>query len=219
MRHIIVSFCSVFLFLTMNVMAQEPTMVYDGNKLRITVPSGRLEFQRDKIENQAIRNCFNWGGRESCLFMAQTQPYVLRPAGLSTDDDVSVPGIFNGEPITIKVEMKPAPVAKTNAGKQPKSSNNNTLLYVLLVVAIVALAVVILLLLRRKKGAKEEPSNVKYDPNVISIITDESKKYERGLEHVKTHLNEYLIFEMDHVFADTAVNKVYLSTALVKNLY
>ena len=221
MKNKIVLLCSAILFLTMGTMAQTPTMVFDGNKLSIMVPSGRLEFQRDAIGNEAIRNCFDWGGRESCMFMAQNDAYVFSPTGLSTDEVVSVPGIFNGESIVIKVEMRPAPVSKpvVTEDNSTKKATEGITLYIVIAVAVLAVLLILILILRRKKKAGEDPKNNKYDPNVISIIKDESVKYDRGLKHVMEHLNEYLMFDMNKVFADTSVNKVYLSTNLVKSLY
>lgn len=216
MKHKIVILCSAILFLALGAMAQEPTMVFDGSKLSITVPTGRLEFQRNDIGNAAIRDCFEWGGRENCMFMAQNEPYVFKPVGLSTDEQVSIPGIFNGEPITIKVEMKPAPKPKTPT--EPAKKDSNMLLYIILGVVLLAL-IAIIFILRRKKNKKDDPGQVKYDPSVISIIKDESVKYERGLAHVLEHPDEYLSFDMHTVFDDTCVNMVYLSTALVKKLY
>lgn len=215
MKHKIVILCTAILLLALGAVAQEPTMVFDGSKLRITVPTGRLEFRHDDIGNEAIRNCFEWGGRESCMFMANSEPYVFAPTGLSTDETVNVNGIFNDEPVVIPVEMRPAPVQPTTVAPQ---SRTNWMVYVLLVVVIIALIVVLILLRRSKRQAKTEP-NVKYDPSVISIIKDESVKYDHGLTHVTDHPNEYLSFDMDSVFDNTAVNKVYLSTALVKQLY
>ena len=214
MKHKIVLLCSAILFLTLGAVAQEPTMVFDGRYLTIDVPTGRLEFQRDAIGNEAIRNCFDWGGRENCMFMASNESYVFQPTGLSTEERVSVPGIFNGEPITLQVEMRPRIVTPP---VEPPREGPDALFYVLLVAGLTALTVVILFLCRKKK--KAGPAEVKYDPSVISIIKDESVKYERGLAHVNEHPNEYLSFDMNTVFADTAVNKVYLSTALVKKLY
>ena len=219
MKHRIALICSAILFLVMGVVAQEPTMVFDGTKLKITVPTGRLEFQRDAIDNEAIRNCFDWGGRESCMFMARNEDYVFKPVGLSTDETVSVPGIFNGEPIEIQVEMRPVqkPPTPVDPGGKPKVGKE-MMLYIILAAVLVVLLVVIFIL-RRKKPSKDDPSQTKYDPSVISIIKDESIQYEQGLAHVLEHPKEYLMFDMDTVFADTAVNKVYMSTALVKNLY
>ncbi len=216
MKTKILTLCSVLLLLLAEASAQEPTMVFDGSKLSINVPSGRLEFQRDAIDNAAIRDCFDWGGRESCMFMANTEPYVFRPVGLSTDETVSVPGVFNGEPVDINVEMRPAPVTVT---LDPSDSKDNGMTLYLILAAVIVALVVLILLLRRKRGGENTNNKVKYDPNVISIIKDESVKYEHGLDHVRSRLNEYLTFDMEHVFSDTAVNKVYLSTTLVKKLY
>ena len=216
MKHKIVILCSAILFLTLGAVAQEPTMVFDGSKLSISVPSGRLEFQRNDIGNTAIRDCFEWGGRENCMFMAQNEPYVFKPVGLSTDEQVTIPGIFNGEPITIKVEMQPAPKPQPTTEHNEKDSN--LMLYIILGVILVVL-IVVFFVLRSRRSKKDDPGNVKYDPSVISIIKDESVKYERGLTHVLEHPDEYLSFDMHTVFADTCVNKVYLSTTLVKKLY
>ena len=219
MKQKIVLLCSVILFLTMGAMAQMPTMVFDGSKLTITVPSGRLEFRRDAIGNKAIRDCFEWGGRETCMFMASGEAYVCTPVGLSTDETVSVPGIFNDEPIVIDVEMRPAPVAKPAPEDDFEESElQGMTLYLIVAVALVVLLALIFILRRKKKKGKET-QKTKYDPNVISIIKDESVKYERGLKHVMERLNEYLVFDMNKVFADTSVSKVYLSTDLVKKLY
>lgn len=217
MKHKIVFICAVFL-LSMKVLAQAPAMVFDGTKLSITVPSDRLELERDAIANEAIRDCFDWGGRDRCLFMANSEPYVFRPSGLNTDEEIIVPGIYNGEPVVIKVEVNIAPVTAPKVAVENKKGSNGTLLYIILAIVAVALMVLILFM-RRKKKRDDDPDSSKYDPSVISIIKDESVKYEHGLGHVKEHLNEYLVFDMDSVYADTAVNKVYLNTTLVKKLY
>ena len=213
-RRILFIFAAVMV-LTATLPAQEPTMVFDGTKLSITVPTGRLELTREGTTNEAIRNSFNWAGGESCVFMASNQPYVFRPVGLSTDEPVTVQGTFNDKPISIQVEMKPVakPVQPQEPSKMEKS--NGMLLYIIIGVVLLVL-VALLVLLKRKK--KKDPG-MKYDPNVISIIKDESISYEHGLKHVKAHLDEYLTFDMNTVFADTAVNKVYLGTELIRKLY
>jgi len=215
MKHRIILLWSVWMFLSLGAMAQQPTMVYDGSKLRIKVPSGSLQFEKDSIANEAIRNSFDWEGRSDCRFMASPEAYELRPVGLSTDDEVSVKGIYNGEPISIQVEMRPVvkPVAPT--GDAAKKSDSKMLILIIVVAALVVVALIVLII---RKKRKKEPK-VTYDPGVISIIKDESVQYERGLKHVKEHLNEYLIFDMDMVFADSTINKVYLNTGLVKKLY
>ena len=218
MKHRIALICSAILFLALGAVAQEPTMVFDGNKLSITVPTGRLEFQRDAIECEAIRDCFEWGGRESCIFMARNEAYIFKPTGLSTEEPVTVQGVFNGEPIAIDVEMRPA---KLTPPIHEPDEGTFTISYGLIAAVLVALVLFALFIIlgRRKKAAKEESNGVKYDPSVISIIKDESVNYEHSLKHVEEHPNEYLMFDMNEVFEDTAVNKVYLSTALIKNLY
>ena len=218
MKHRLVLICSAILFLVLGARAQGPTMVFDGNKLSINVPSGRLEFKNSEIENEAIRNCFEWGGRENCMFMARSDAYVFRPTGLSTDEKVSIQGVYNGEPITITVEMRP--VQKTQPTIPGEKSKEGPSMVLLIIATVVALAVLVLVfyLLRRKKVTKETDT-VKYDPNVISIIKDESIKYEHGLSHVVAHPNEYITFDMDSVYDDTAVKKVFLSTGLIKKLY
>lgn len=215
MKNRIVILCSAILFLALGAVAQEPTMVFDGNKLSIMVPTGRLEFQREAIDNEVIRNCFEWGGRESCLFMANNEPYVFKPVGLSIDDSLNVSGIFNDEPIVIQVEMRPAPILHP-VSENPKKLSD-AIIYIILAAIIVVLGIVILIL--RRKKTTEKTKGTPYDPNVISIIKDESVKYEHGLAHVLERQNEYLTFDMNTVFSNTAVNKVYLSTALVKKLY
>ena len=217
MRHRIALICSAILFLVVGAVAQEPTMVFDGTKLKITVPSGRLEFQRDSIKNEAIRNCFDWGGRENCIFMASNQPYVFKPVGLSTNETVSVLGLFNGKPITIQVEMRPEAKLPPEPSVGKESVWKEYMLYIILGAVLVVLLVVIVIL--RKRGSKNDPSQTKYDPSVISIIKDESVKYDRGLAHVLENADDYLTFDMDTVFADTSVRKVYLSTTLAKQLY
>lgn len=215
MKHRIALICAVICAFALEAKAQGPAMVFNGSKLTINVPTGRLEFQRDAIENEAIRDCFEWGGRESCIFMASNEAYVFQPTGLSTDEAVSVTGIFNGEPIVINVEMKPAPVKPT---PEPSKTNTNWIVFVILGVVIAALVVTIVFMRRSRKRVNHGPE-VKYDPDVISIIKDESIKYESGLNHVIAHPNEYMAFDMNSVFTDTAVNKVYLKTDLVKRLY
>ncbi len=219
MKHRITLICSAILFLVLGAMAQEPTMVFNGSKLTITVPSGRLEFQRDAIENQAIRDCFEWGGRESCMFMASTEAYEFRPVGLSTDETVNVKGIFNGEPIVINVEMRPVQQPKPiDPNVVEKQEKRQLTLYIILAVVALALVALVFFLLRRKKASKAQDT-IKYDPSVISIIKDESVQYQCGLKHVVEHPNEYIAFDMDTVYDDTAIDRVYLSTALIKNLY
>ena len=218
MKHRIALICSAILFLFLGGMAQEPTMVFDGTKLKITVPTGRLEFQRDAIENAAIRDCFEWGGRESCIFMARNEAYVFKPTGLSTDETVNITGLFNGDTITIQVEMRPTPITPLLPPEDKEVVGKETVLYIIIAVVLVAL-LVLFFILRRKKGSKKDPSKTQYDPSVISIIKDESVNYERGLAHVLEHPNDYLTFDMETVFDDTAVRKVYMSTTLAKQLY
>lgn len=216
MKHGILFLWIALMFLPLGAMAQTPTMTFDGNKLRIMVPSGSLQLQKDSITNEAIRNCIDWGGRDDCRFMASPDAFELKPEGLSTNDQVVVKGIFNGEPISINVEMRPIP-KKVQPDVEP-SSKSDSKIWIIIVVVIVLLAVALaFIIIQRKKKIKEKP--IKYDPGVISIINDESVKYDRGLTHVKEHLNEYLTFDMDMVFTNSTINKVYFSTALIKNLY
>lgn len=215
-RHIIL--CSVLLFLSMGAMAQTPTITYDGKKLTVNVPTGMLHFQKDDLNNEAIRESFVWLPDNTCFFMGRPEPYIIYPQGLSTDETVTLLGLFNEEAIEIPVEMRPA-VPQPTGGETPeggKKMNSYTLLYIIIGAVLLALLVLILLLRRRKDQVKPQPQ---YDPNVISIIKDETVQYEHGLAHVKERPHEYLTFDMDMVFADTTINKVYLSTTLVKKLY
>ena len=208
----------MFLFLSVTAMGQAPTMTFDGKTLQVVVPSGYLELEKAAVTNDAIRDCIDWGGRETCVFMSSTEPYCLKPVGLDTGEPVSLTGLFNEKPITIQVEMKPQgqPVQPDPQPEQKWSISN-----ILLIIGLVLLLLLIglfFLMRNRKKNKVDQPKEPK-GPNVLSMITDESVVYDKGLEHVLKHMNEYLVFDMDKVFNDTAVNKVFLNTNLVKKLY
>lgn len=211
-------FISVILLSASALMGQNPTMSFDGRKLSVNVPSGHLEFVKKTITNDPIRNCFEWGGRDTCLFMSNSEPYVLHPIGLSTNDKVSVPGLFNGEQITINVEMMPQ-MERLKPGNQFKGSGSKrNIFYIIGSAALLLLIGIFFFVVKRRRNrpvVKPETN----DPNVLNMINDESIVYEKGLQHVYNHLNEYLAFDMDMVFTDTAVNKVYFSAALIKKLY
>ena len=216
MKRRIITILTLILMHLTGVMAQQPTATFDGNKLSIVVPEGYLELERSAIANAAVRDCIKWED-ETAFFMSQPDPYLLYPEGLAANEPLQIEGKFNGEPITLQVEMKePAPQKPVDPdGGDP--SKRNLFLYGGLGLLVLVLLTLVLLLLRKKKTNKEPEKP--FDPSVISVITDESVQYEHGLKHVKEHLADYLVFDMDMVYADTAVNKVYFSTALIKKLY
>lgn len=216
MKHRIITILTLILLGSVPAVAQQPSATFDGNKLSITVPEGHLELQRSAVTNAALRDCIKWDD-ETAFFMSQPEPYLLYPQGLSTDEPLHFDGLFNGEPITIQVEMKEPAKQKPVDPDGGEASKKNLFLYGGLGLLVLVLLALVLILLRRKK-TKQEPEKP-FDPNVISVITDESVRYEHGLQHVKDHPGEYLVFDMDMVYADTALNKVYFSTALVKKLY
>lgn len=222
MKHRIITLCSIILFATVGARAQAPTMTFDGSKLRVMVPEGYLELKRDGVGNEAIRDCFAWND-DNCLFMSQSDPYVFEPKGLATDEAVSIEGMFDSNPITIQVEMILQKTPSNTTGNNPSTGTGSKIdKNLLIIIGIgVLLLVLLIVLIVVKKSKKKGPVKSKEtnDPNIISYVTDESVKYEKGLQHVKNHLNDYLIFDMDMVFANTAVNKVYMHTTLVKNLY
>ena len=196
--------------------AQQPTATFDGNKLSILVPEGYFELERGKVVNAALQDCIKWDG-ETAFFMSQPEPYQLFPQGLSTDEPLQIDGLFNGEPITLQVEMKEPAKQKPVDPDGGEASKKNLFLYGGLGLLVLVLLALVFILLRKKK-TKVEPEKP-FDPSVISVITDESVQYAHGLQHVKDHLSDYLVFDMDMVYADTALNKVYFSTALIKKLY
>lgn len=200
-------------------MAQMPTMTYNGSNLRVSVPTGRLDFNKSEMGNSAISECLEWRPDGTCTFMAQEDVFVIPLQGLPTDEPVSVKGVFNGEPVTIDVEMKvpvePQNIEKTGNGDMNLTIDTNTLILAGAVLALIVLLVVVIVVIKKRRKNKRE----KNDPNVISIVNDESVTYEHGLKHVIDRPNEYLLFDMDNVFSDTAVNKVYMNTDLVKKLY
>ena len=218
MKHITRSICAVFLFLSIMALGQAPTMTFDGKSLQVVVPSGHLELEKTAITNDAIRECIDWGGRETCVFMSSPEPYYLKPVGLNTDESVVLPGLFNEEPIMIRVEMKPQ---QQTAQPDPKPGKEGSILNTLLIVGLVLLLLLIgvFFFLRKRNKHKVVKPREQKGPNVLSMITDESVVYEKGLEHVHKRENEYLAFDIDQVFDDTAVKKVYFSTELVKKLY
>lgn len=207
----------LLLLFALGAKSQSPSIVYDGNKLSITVSEGRLEFQYDKMANTTIRDCFDWGGRETCMFMAKPDAYTFPLANLSGDEEITLEGVFNGEEIMIPVEMLIAPKPTTTID-QPVAKNGGLDLNMLILIGVVVVLLLVVLILV-VKNRKKKPEETPCDPGVISVIADESIQYERGLKHVKEHLNEYLTFDMDMVFKDSAINKVYFSTALIKKLY
>ncbi len=220
MKHRITTICSIILFVTVGAMAQTPSMTFDGSKLRVMVPEGYLELKHDAVTNEAIRDCFTWTA-DNCLFMARPEPYVFEPKGLQKDN-ISIAGLFNGEPIQIPVEMvEPSPMGNKKDSRNDEGTDVKTDKDLLVIIGIAVLLLALLLVffvMRKKKKGHDNPKNTN-DPSIISVITDESVKYEKGLQHVKERMNEYLTFDMDMVFADTTVNKVYLSAALIKKLY
>ena len=222
MKHRIITICSILLLATFGAMAQAPTMTYDGAKLRVMVPEGYLELKSDAISNEAIRDCFVWTDG-SCLFMSQPDPYIFELKGLPKDTPVSIEGLFNGNPVNIAVEMmEPASNGNNNGNNTENGSGKKIDTNLLLIIGIVGVLLVLLAIfmaIKKKKKAGHGSKNETNDPNIISVITDESVRYEKGLKHVKDRINEYLTFDMDMVFADTAVNKVYINTGLIKKLY
>ena len=216
MKHRIITILTLILTCVANVMAQQPTATFDGNKLSISVPEGHLELNRNTVTIDALRECIKWDG-ETAFFMAQPDPFVFYPEGLSTDQPLRIDGLFNDEPVSIQVEMKEPTPKKPVEPEGGNTSKKNLFLYGGLGLLVLVLLALVLFLLRKKR-TKQEPEKP-FDPNVISIINDESVRYEHGLKHVKDHLGEYLVFDMDMVFADTAINKVYFNTALIKKLY
>ena len=223
MKHRIIFILSIILLATTWAMAQAPTMTFDGTKLRVMVPEGYLELKRDAIGNDAISNCFTWTEDGSCLFMAQPDPYVFEPQGLQKDAQLGIEGLFNGEPVNIAVEMVEPSSGGKGAAMDPEPGSDKKIdMSLLLIIGIAGLLLVLLavfLALKKKKKKVHDTSKETNDPNIISVITDESVKYENGLQHVKERINEYMTFDMDMVFADTAVNKVYMNTGLIKKLY
>lgn len=215
-KHFIGFFFSMVMLFASVARSQTPTMSFDGNQLRVSVPSGHLELTKANISNDAVRDCMEWGGRDTCLFMSSPDPYILYPKGLTTKDQVSVQGFFEGKPITITVEMNPGQ-NKTHTGETKEPETNLHLILILVAVLLLLLIVMFIVLLKRKKKHVKEPEN--NTPNVLDMVNDESVVYAEGLEHVRSRLNEYQVFDMDKVFEDTCVSKVYLSTALIKKLY
>ena len=120
----------VVLMLPVAMLAQAPTMTFDGNSLRVTVPTGYLELQKADIQNEALCECIDWGGRESCIFMSSPDPYVLHPVGLSTTAPLSIKGTFEDEPIEIQVEMK-EPTEGTSTEGPSKEGLGANLPYIL----------------------------------------------------------------------------------------
>ena len=220
MKHKIAILFSFLLFLAAHVLAQQPSMSFDGAKLEINVPTGYLEFNASDITSAPIREAFAWDPENHCLFMAQPDPYIIDVNGLSTDETLSVNGFFQGEPITIPVVMRPAENRpETTQSATTESKGLDTKMLLIIAGILVALMVGAVFLLKARKKRKKPKAIEKNDPNIIAAITDESVKYDIGLDHVKKHPNEYLLFDMDNVFNDTAVKNVHFSTALIKKLY
>ena len=224
MKHRIITLLSILLLATTWALAQAPTMTFDGTKLRVMVPEGYLELKRDAISNEAIRDCFAWADDGSCLFMSQPDPYVFEPKGLSKDEPLGIEGLFNGTTVQIPVEMVEPSQSGHNPGTDPdqglgKKIDTSLLLIIGIVGLLLVLLAVFLALKKKKKKKIHDTTKETNDPNIISVITDESVTYENGLRHVKERINEYLTFDMDMVFADSAVNKVYMNTGLIKKLY
>ena len=223
MKQRIITILSILLLATVGVLAQAPTMTFDGTKLRVMVPEGYLELKQDAIGNEAVRDCFAWTEDGSCLFMAQPDPYVFEPKGLQKDTPLGIDGLFNGEPVKIDVEMVEPAQNGNNTENDPNHGSgkkiDTSLLIIIGIVGVFLVALAVFMALRKKKKKGHDTSKETNDPNIISVVTDESVRYEKGLQHVKERINEYLTFDMDMVFADTAVNKVYMNTGLIKKLY
>ena len=200
-------------------MAQEPNAQFNGKKLKINVPTGYLEFNRSEVDCEPISNGIAWDPDDHCLFMARPEPYVIDVNGLSTDDTVSLNGWFNGAPFTMDIEMTPVPQQPDSIDPEPPTQGLDTTTLAIIVAVVVVLLVLVIVLMKRKRKTPKIDKKEVNDPNIISVINDESVKYEKGLDYVKQHLGGYLTFDMDMVFDDTAVNKVYFSTTLIKQLY
>ena len=108
--------------------------------------------------------------------MAQEDVFVIPLQGLPTDEPVSVKGVFNGEPITIDVEMK-VPVEPQNPENNDKGTSltldNNMLIVAGVALALIVLLVVLFVVLIKRRGN----TKVQKGPEVISIINDESIVY------------------------------------------
>ncbi len=215
---------SVLLLLTAwmgSVVAQMPTMTYDGKVLKVIVPhGGRLGFAQSDIMNvPAISRAFSWDVGGKCLFMPGEYEFSVSELE-GESGDVCLPCLVNEESYQICVEINRKPIVQEqNGALDAKKSPSAISIAILIVLVAILLLLLVLLLLRKRKMKGGQQPTIKPSDNVFSMLEDKSACHDKGLQHLKDRMGEYLSFELREVFRDTAIEKVYFSTALIKQLY
>ncbi len=204
-----------------HVVAQKPSMTYDGKVLKVIVPNGgRLGFvQSDTEKVPAISRAFSWDAGGKCLFMPGEYEFLV-PDLEGESGNVCLPCLVNEESYQICVEIARKPIVQEqNSVSNEKKSLSAVNIAILIVLIAILLPLLALLLLRKRKMKGEQQLSIKPSDNVFSMIEDKSSCHEKGLQHVKDRKGEYLTFDLREVFRDTTIEKVYFSTALIKRLY
>ncbi|MBQ5996381.1 MAG: hypothetical protein IJL64_00770 [Bacteroidales bacterium] len=210
--------------------AEGPTATYDGRTLTISVPSGRLGFSRAAISGCApVCEAFAWNQDSTCLFMPGTYTFPIERLS-DHNGEIFLDCTFNDaeHQLCIAVRLKPAgtddstspeedPAAAGTPGKEGKGFV--TMQNIIIALLLCAIAILVLMVRKKKTGQRFWFRKKQTDDDVFTVIEDTSEHYAKGLQHVLSHPEEYLTFDLNEVFENTGINRMYFSIDLVKKVY
>lgn len=91
--------------------------------------------------------------------------------------------------------------------------------HIILIGALVLICFCLVLFVRGKSRKNKAQGNANPGKQELQLVEDNTEHYDVGLKHVYSNQNDYLMVDLDEVFVDTAVKRVFFSHALVRKLY
>lgn len=229
----------VVLFSQTGLYAQDTlSFIFDPNSQSLSLrQKGSTLLYFDTEQNPFANTLWKHGGRDkpldgSYMKIGDLPEIISNFTGFDSAMCIKLkigspnPSTFEIEPykkVTIQVEIIPVEKTFVDTVCQTDARENQSFDYVLLMAFAslgIFLLIVVIVIVRKKKKSSSQPTFEKRSSElgleVVEVVTSYSQN---GLDHIRQQTTSYFEIDLQDVYADTCIHKIYLHHSAIKKMY
>lgn len=169
----------------------------------------KVLFEEVTISDKSMK--FDTFHNKECIVYMMNGPFDQVDENARLEVDCKIEDEYNGD----KLE---GDTGKINVSQDTKNSNHTYWVWIVLFPLMASVFLIVIHLKNKKKTNKIiDPSGVKN--TVLNKVENGIEEYVIGLDETRQHIDDYYMMDLQEVFTNTAVHKIYLHHTAVKKMY